>query len=327
MSKTNKENKKYDTKQNIEPNVISEEAHSKYINPLTDFGFKRLFGTEENKDLLIDFLNAVLNIKSKIITLTYGNVEHKGRIKTERGVCFDLYCITGKGERIIIEMQNIAQTNFKDRVLYYVTFPIQRQGEKGKSWKFNLKPVYSVNVLNFTFKDNKDNDQYIHHVQLMDNKTKTVFYKKLIFVFIELPDFNKPLNKLRRKYDKWIYLLKYIADMQNIPDKMKKSPIYTKFFEQSELANMTKEERDLYDESLKIYRDMYTAENIVEDNKKYYKRKLRRSLLIIQQKEAALQQEKVANKQKEAAYQQEIEELRRLLNLKNSNDSDAGISD
>jgi predicted transposase/invertase (TIGR01784 family) len=330
-----------DTKQKFEPDVISEEPHGRYINPLTDFGFKRIFGTETNKDLLIDFLNAVLNIKSKIVSLTYGNVEHKGRIKTERGVCFDLYCITGKGERIIIEMQNIAQPNFKDRVLYDVTFPIQKQGEKGKiktvkdkkgkSWNFKLKPVYSVNVLNFAFKENKDNkqydDHYIHHVQLMDVKTNTVFYKKLIFVFIEMPDFNKPLNELRSKYDKWIYLLKYIADMKNIPDKMKKNRIFTKFCEQAELANMTEEERDLYDESLKIYRNMYTIENIIEDSKKaankHYKRKYRRSLIKYQQKyEEAYQQEKVAYQQQNEAYQlqneakdKEIAELRRLLNL------------
>jgi uncharacterized protein YutE (UPF0331/DUF86 family) len=143
----------------------------------------------------------------------------------------------------------------------------------------------------------------------MDVKTNTVFYEKLKFVFIEMPDFNKPLNELRSKYEKWIYLLKYIADMQNIPDNMKKNRIFEKFGEQAELANMTQEELDLYDESLKIYRNMYTTENIIEDYQRVNK-KLRRSVITYKKENTTLQQQNVA-------FQKENEELRRLLGLRN----------
>ena len=119
-----------------DPEII-QEPMGRYINPLTDFGFKRIFGTEANKDLLIDFLNSVLEIEGKIVSLDYQNPEQKGRIKTARDAFLDLYCTTGKGEHIIVEMQNLPQTYFIDRVMYYVTFPIQKQAKKGK-WNFKL---------------------------------------------------------------------------------------------------------------------------------------------------------------------------------------------
>ena len=132
--------------------AVSENAEApsagKYINPLTDFGFKRLFG-ERNKELMIDFLNSVLDLKDKIVSLEYKNVEQTGQIKKDRGAFFDLHCLTKKNEYIIVEMQHVPQTYFMDRVLYYATFPIQKQAQKGK-WNYRLNPVYLVCLLDFT---------------------------------------------------------------------------------------------------------------------------------------------------------------------------------
>jgi predicted transposase/invertase (TIGR01784 family) len=119
---------------------------TRYINLLTDFGFKRIFGEEANKDLLVDFLNAVLNIEGGIKKLEYGNPERQGRVKKDRKAVFDLYCTTGKGERIIVEMQKVPQTFYADRSLYYASFLIQEQGKRSK-WNFELTSVYSVNIV------------------------------------------------------------------------------------------------------------------------------------------------------------------------------------
>jgi predicted transposase/invertase (TIGR01784 family) len=255
--------KKASTARKKETKVVN---RGKYINPLTDFGFKRIFGTEANKDLLIDFLNNVLEIEGKIVSLEYKNVEKRGRIKTQRGAFFDLHCKTGNDEYIIIEMQRVHQLNFKDRVLRYVTYPIQEQPIEKDGEKYKLNPVYSVNVLNFSFsKITGDKTQYHHLVQLMDTKTKTVFYDKLAFVFIELPDFKKPENDLGTNYERWLYVLKHLTDLKQIPEKLKKSEVFKKLFKEAEIANMTPNELKQYDLSLKQYWDMYTTKDIVNE--------------------------------------------------------------
>lgn len=100
----------------------------RFINPFTDFGFKKLFVTEFNKELLIDFLNQVLGDRERIHDLTYLNTENLGSTATDRKAIFDLYCENEKGERFIIEMQNVEQQYFKDRSIFYSTFPIQEPG-------------------------------------------------------------------------------------------------------------------------------------------------------------------------------------------------------
>jgi len=107
----------------------------KYVNPFTDFGFKKLFGTEPNKDILIDFLNQLLPQYHQIKELTYLNNENLGRGELDRKAIFDLYCLSHSGERFIVEMQKAKQNYFKDRSVYYSTFPIQDQAQKG-SWNF-----------------------------------------------------------------------------------------------------------------------------------------------------------------------------------------------
>ncbi|MEM9990752.1 MAG: PD-(D/E)XK nuclease family transposase, partial [Bacteroidota bacterium] len=102
----------------------------RYINPLTDFGFKKLFGTEPNKDLLIDFLNQVLPNR-KIAHLSYASNEHFGRTSLDRKAIFDIYCVGTDGEHFIVEMQKAKQNYFKDRSVFYASFPIQQQAQKG----------------------------------------------------------------------------------------------------------------------------------------------------------------------------------------------------
>ena len=136
----------------------------RYINPLTDFGFKRIFGSEPNKVLLIDFLNVVLPAEHRIKDLTYRNNENVGNTTIDRKAIFDIYCESETGERFIVEIQKAKQNYFKDRSIYYSTFPIQEQAEKG-DWNYKLSAVYTVGVLDFIFDDHKD-DSTIMHVEI-----------------------------------------------------------------------------------------------------------------------------------------------------------------
>ncbi len=109
---------------------------AKYFNPYTDFGFKKLFGEEANKDLLADFLNQLLPAKHKIVELTFKNPEQLGRLNLERKAVFDIHCKNEKGDSFIVEMQKAKLKFFKDRAVFYMTFPIREQAEKG-DWDGN----------------------------------------------------------------------------------------------------------------------------------------------------------------------------------------------
>ena len=135
---------------------MAQEIRERYINPYTDFGFKKLFGTEMNKDLLISFLNALFMGHQNIKDISYLPMERLGIYGNRRAI-FDVYCEDENGAKFIVEMQNVSQQYYKDRSVFYSTFPIQDQAKSGDEWDFNLKDVYTVGVLNFVFKD----DEYL----------------------------------------------------------------------------------------------------------------------------------------------------------------------
>ena len=241
---------------------------TKYIDPFTDFGFKRLFGEECNKELLLDFLNELLHQKEgKIVSLTYLKSEHLGRSEEDRKAIFDLYCENEKGEKFIVEMQKTRQTFFKDRALYYSTFPIVKQAVTG-DWNYELKAVYTVAILDFVFEeDKKDIHKYRYDVMLTDIETHKIFYDKLKFVYLEMPKFTKEVDELTTHFDKWMYVLKNLKRLDNIPDKLREK-IFEKIFEVAEIAKLSNEEYEQYIFSLKTYRDYKNSIDTARDEGK-----------------------------------------------------------
>jgi predicted transposase/invertase (TIGR01784 family) len=233
-------------------------SKDKYINPFTDFGFKKLFGTEFNKELLIDFLNQVLGDREQIRDLTYLNTENQGKTEKDRKAVFDLYCENQKGEKFIIEVQNVSQLYFKDRSIYYATFPLQEQAPKGREWDYYLKAVYTIGILNFTFPDKSGEERYLREVQLLDKQTFEVFYDKLTFIYLEMPRFKKREEELVTHFDKWLYVLKNLPKLQARPQKLQEK-VFEKLFAEAELAKLTPDEMKTYEESLKVYRDNYSV--------------------------------------------------------------------
>ena len=237
----------------------------RYINPYTDFGFKKLFGTEMNKDLLMSFLNALFNNDEKEIEdVQYLNSEHLGDGYGDRRAVFDVYCKTKDGGRFIVEMQKAEQTYFKNRSLYYSTFAIREQAPKGKDWDYHLEDVYTVGVLNFKFPgDEYPADSYRHEIKLKDVEDNHVFYPKLTFVYLEMPKFNMAEDELVTMFDKWMFVLRNLSRLLDRP-KALQDRIFDRLFEQAEIAKYSPEERREYEVSVKNYWDynstMKTAE-------------------------------------------------------------------
>ena len=240
-----------------------EDNRERYINPYTDFGFKRLFGTEMNKDLLISFLNSLFSGHEEITDITYRNSEQLGSGELSRKAIFDVYCQNKEGEYFIVEMQKAEQDYFKDRSIFYATFPIREQAKRGE-WDFNLKGVYTVGILDFVFPDDEYPDECLHHeVKLMDTKDKHVFYDKLTFVYLEMPKFNKREDELVTMFDKWLYALRNLTRLMERPAALQER-IFSRLFEQAEIAKLNSMELFAYEESVKVYRDLINVVRTAE---------------------------------------------------------------
>ncbi|TAE04691.1 MAG: Rpn family recombination-promoting nuclease/putative transposase, partial [Bacteroidetes bacterium] len=225
---------------------------SRYLNPFTDFGFKKIFGSENSQKLLISFLNEILP-NAKIKTLDYKKTEHLGQTDLDRKVIYDLYCQNEQGEKFIVELQKAKQSFFKDRALFYSTFPIQEQAVKG-DWDYKLKSVYTVAILDFCFAD-EDRKSVKVTVKLMDTLRKTVFYDKLTFVYLQMPNFDKKESELQTLEDKWLFILRNLSVMEDRPNILS-DQIFDDLFHSAELTQLSASEKFAYEESLKYYRDV-----------------------------------------------------------------------
>ena len=246
----------------------------RYLNLGTDFAFKKIFGTEANKELLIHFLNCLLGLKkgAKISDITYLNTEQQPKKKGKRKAIFDVYCETNHGERFIVEMQKNSQKHFKDRSVFYSTFPIQELSERTKDWDFQLPKIYVIGVLNFTFNKSKPN-KVIYKVQLKDDDNE-VFNENLSFVYIEIPKFRKRINELETFMDKWLFLIKNLHSLKNRPMEVQ-NRIFNRLFSTAEICNLNEFEFMKYSRSLKDYRDWHnTLNHAIEEKTAQISKKL-----------------------------------------------------
>ena len=233
----------------------------KFINPFTDFGFHRIFGQEVHKELLIDFLNQLLKDERHIIDITFLNPIQQPETIEDRGVIFDIHCRDDKGGWFVVEMQNGAQPYFYDRGIYYLSRAISNQGEKGKDWKFSLCPVYGIFLLNYKM---GINSKFRTDVILADRDTGRMFSDKIRQVDLELPWFTKEPDDCETDFERWLYLLKHMDTLERMPFKARKA-VFDKLLEVADVANLSKDERILYDEALKRYRDYKNTIDYAEE--------------------------------------------------------------
>ncbi|MEM8642160.1 MAG: Rpn family recombination-promoting nuclease/putative transposase [Cyanobacteria bacterium P01_G01_bin.54] len=241
---------------------------AKYINPFTDYGFKKLFGEEPNKDLLLDFLNELLqDEQGQITTLNYIKNEQLGSTDLDRRAVFDLYCENEAGEKFIVELQKSKQNFFKDRTVYYSTFPIREQAKKN-NWNYQLSAVYLIAILDFVFDEDKDDlEKYRYNVQLTDIDTCKVFYDKLTFIYLEMPKFTKTIEQLENRFEKWLYVLRNLSQLQEIPESLQEE-VFKKLFEIAEISQFNREQLRSYENSLKYYRDLKSSMDTARDEGK-----------------------------------------------------------
>lgn len=225
---------------------------ARFINPFTDIGFKRIFGQEISKPLIINFLNSLLLGEEHITNITFLDKEQPALFEDDRSLIYDIYCETDKNKNIIVEMQNKSQPYFKNRSVYYVSEAIARQGEKGSGWRYNIDAVYLVAFLNFCPMDFEK--KFRTDAMLKDIESNMVFSDKIRMTFMQLPLFTKEADDCCTDFDKWIYVLKNMETLTRLPWAAQSS-VFKKLEQIADVASLSRQERMKYDEGLRKYRD------------------------------------------------------------------------
>ena len=259
-------------------------CRQEYAELLCDFMFKRLFGSEANKDVLIGFLNMILE-DVHIVDVDFIPTEHLGLTEQDRKAVFDISCTCDDGRTLIIEMQKGFQEHFRERAVYYTSFPINEQGRKAKEefvkvqsgndanaefkWDYSLKPVTVVAILNFMFDHDSSwpKDRYHSSYRLREDCTNEVMTEVVRYAFLELGRFRKRLSELETLFEKWMYLLKHIHEMTSIPEKFSE-PLFKRLFMLAEIDKFTPEEKKQYIKSLENMGDFRNIINTAAEEAK-----------------------------------------------------------
>ena len=243
---------------------VYEKFDALYMDPLTDFGFHKIFGPEA-KELLIDFLNQIIREEGVIKDIEYLIPEQLGDLETERKAIFDIFCTTENGDYFIVEMQKAKQAFFRDRSIYYASLPIKKQALQG-TWDFCLKPVYFVAVLDFVlFNECEEDKEYVvEYVYLTRERTKAPYLNKLKFAFVELPKFRKTEEELKTHFEEWLYILKNLPKFKNRP-ALVQGEIFEKLFEIAEIKRLTEKEMETYNKSITEYHDVRLCMDCARD--------------------------------------------------------------
>ncbi len=228
-----------------------------FINPLTDFGFKRVFASEENKDILIAFLNDCISDHVGVIReIRFLPTEHIGLAEAEKKLIFDIYCTNERGQRFIIEMQRARQDYFADRVITYISRIISNEASRGAR-RYDIPPVYSFNILDYNAPEFMGREEYFWAVHLKDNQNR-IFSKKIILFFMELTKFAAQFPDERSPAYKWGYALKHMSGM-SLKDMPEEAGEFRKLFEVCQMSRLTTMEKNDYEKSIFEYEDVQDA--------------------------------------------------------------------
>ena len=238
----------------------SDYVAARYVDILTDSGFKAVFGDAANKQVVMDFLNAILPEGRKIQSLHYSTTEIPGMTLANKSVRLDLRCTSEDGTSFIIEMQCYDQRNFFKRCVSYASKVYSLQSEKGDRHKYDIPPVYMVGILgkDFTMESEAPKDKYTFYYEFREKDTGRVVCETISIIFVELRHFDKPLSECRDIVEKWCYCLKNMGTMQSLPAELQEE-VFRRFFEAAEIARFNPEKREKY------ISEMFTQDDYINE--------------------------------------------------------------
>lgn len=247
--------------------VDMSKPNPKYINPMTDFGFKKIFS---DPTVMLGVITDIVQPSSPISELTFLDPNMLPTDRAKRGLFYDLHCKTEDGQEFIVEMQKRSQAYFADRIVYYLSRAIAPQGEKGKkevidgfgnmtskTWNYELHPVYGIFFLDFHL--DKKNPQPLHTVMYMDEEARKPFSDKVKAFVIELPCYKQKVDECKSGIERWAYFMNNVEGTRDTLPFAEGSPAFTRAYEIAELAKMTDEERYAYQADIEFERSNAAA--------------------------------------------------------------------
>ncbi len=243
---------------------------SRYIHPYTDFGFKKLFGEEGSKDLLIDFLNTMLPEKHQIADLSFKDKEQVREVQEFRSAFFDIYCTASTGEEFIVEIQRENSPTFRERALYYAYTALRIRVQRGVKWEdMKFVPIYVVAIMDYVFEDEEASDdeklkQKLYYDVKFKDQDNDLFFRGLNLKFVQMPLFNKTEKELENHFEKWLYFLKHLPELEKIP-MILKEPVFEHAFDIAEISNLSPDAFLEYERSWRDYIDTMGAREFAKE--------------------------------------------------------------
>jgi predicted transposase/invertase (TIGR01784 family) len=228
-----------------------------FINPKTDFAFKKIFGSEQNKDILISFLNALLyEGRETIKDLEILNPYQAPQIKGVKDTYLDVKAQLKSGKTVIVEMQVLNVEGFEKRILYNAAKAYSIQLNRGDEYAL-LNPVIALTITNFKM---FEFEKMISSFVLKEKKLLTDYGDNDIeLVFVELPKFKKKLEELETITDNWLYFMKTAKKLDSIPPSMEKITEINRAFQVAKEANLTPEELEELQQREIFIQDQFNA--------------------------------------------------------------------
>lgn len=226
----------------------------RYVDLMFDKGFKRIFGKESNKDLLINLLNEILP-ELKIRDLNFINTERQGLALESKNSTFDVYCTTDTGTKVVVEVQVKNQHNFAERALYYASLPILDGLNCGDDYK--IVPVYVVALLDFEIDRHPEGEEetYEYRYSIREDRTGALLTDSLHFVFIEIGKFRKTEKELATDKEKWYFCFRDMHRLEGMPEELR-SKVFERLFHVTEIESLPKEEQIKYIKEMTTERDI-----------------------------------------------------------------------
>ena len=230
----------------------------RFINPKTDFAFKKIFGSAESKEILISFLNALLyNAEPTIEDLEIIDPYLSAKISGLKDTYLDVKAQLNDGSIVIIEMQVLNVESFTKRVLYNAAKTYSLQLDAGQGYSF-LKPVIALTITDFILFDTID---LLINRFIFKEKYQNFAYANndLELVFVELPKFQKTLEQLETLTDKWIYFMKSARTLETVPETLGNIPAIQRAFQIANQANLSRDELDDLEKRELFFQDQKNA--------------------------------------------------------------------
>ena len=216
----------------------------KFVDIKNDIAFRKIFGNENRKEVLISFLNAVLSLENdkKITTVDILTPYQLPALKGGKVTIVDVKAKDQSNQSYIVEMQVAEVDGFDKRVLYYASKSYSSQIERGDLYE-KLNPTFFIGILDFEITQNPD---YVSRHKILDVETGENLINDIEFNFIELPKFNKKETELRSVIDQWVYFIKNAENLAVIPESVKDEGLRNAY-EDADKHNWSKAELDAYD--------------------------------------------------------------------------------